>query len=165
MGKLTPFIKKLNPIRLIMPMEKIKILLIDYEEDFIKNLSERIKSRNLELDLAVKGNQALELIVNEKPDVIILNLDTPDVVGMELLRDVKIIYPDIQVIILSRHYSIQDRMEALVAGAYMLFEKPVDIDDLIKTILRAYKEDRTTIKRALNNRLKFKLKTSESFPE
>jgi len=164
-GKLTPFIKKLNPIRLIMPMEKIKILLIDYEEDFIKNLSERIKSRNLELDLAVKGNQALELIVNEKPDVIILNLDTPDVVGMELLRDVKIIYPDIQVIILSRHYSIQDRMEALVAGAYMLFEKPVDIDDLIKTILRAYKEDRTTIKRALNNRLKFKLKTSESFPE
>ena len=53
-------------------MEKIKILLIDYEEDFIKNLAERIKSRNLELDLAVKGNQALELIVNEKPDVIIL---------------------------------------------------------------------------------------------
>ena len=146
-------------------MEKIKILLIDYEEDFIKNLAERIKSRNLELDLAVKGNQALELIVNEKPDVIILNLDTPDVVGMELLRDVKIIYPDIQVIILSRHYSIQDRMEALVVGAYMLFEKPVDIDDLIKTILQAYKEDRSTIKRALNNRLKFKLKTSEAFPE
>lgn len=148
-----------------MPMEKIKILLIDYEEDFIKNLSERIKSRNLELDLAVNGNQALELIVNVKPDVIILNFDTPGVVGMELLRDVKIIYPDIQVIILSRHYSIQDRMEALVAGAYMLFEKPVDIDDLIKTILRAYKEDRSTIKRALNNRLKFKLKTSEAFPE
>ena len=84
---------------------------------------------------------------------------------MELLRDVKIIYPDIQVIILSRHYSIQDRMEALVVGAYMLFEKPVDIDDLIKTILQTYKEDRSTIKRALNNRLKFKLKTSEAFPK
>ena len=121
-------------------MEKIKILLIDYEEDFIKNLSERIKSRNLELDLAVNGNQALELIVNVKPNVIILNFDTPGVGGMELLRDVKIIYPDVQVIILSRHYSIQDRMEALVAGAYMLFENPVDIDDLINTTVQAYKE-------------------------
>jgi len=121
-------------------MEKIKILLIDYEEDFIKNLSERIKSRNLELDLAVNGNQALELIVNVKPNVIILNFDTPGVGGMELLRDVKIIYPDVQVIILSRHYSIQDRMEALVAVAYMLFEKPVDIDDLINTTVQAYKE-------------------------
>ena len=121
-------------------MEKIKILLIDYEEDFIKNLSERIKSRNLELDLAVNGNQALELIVNVKPNVIILNFDTPGVGGMELLRDVKIIYPDVLVIILSRHYSIQDRMEALVAGAYMLFEKPVDIDDLINTTVQAYKE-------------------------
>ena len=121
-------------------MEKIKILLIDYEEDFIKNLSERIKSRNLELDLAVNGNQALELIVNVKPNVIILNFDTPGVGGMELLRDVKIIYPDVQVIILSRHYSIQNRMEALVAGAYMLFEKPVDIDDLINTTIQAYKE-------------------------
>ena len=48
-------------------MEKIKILLIDYEEDFIKNLAERIKSRNLELDLAVNGNQALELIVSVDP--------------------------------------------------------------------------------------------------
>ena len=43
-------------------MEKIKILLIDHEEDFIKNFSERIKSRILELDLAVNGEQALELL-------------------------------------------------------------------------------------------------------
>ena len=70
----------------------------------------------------------------------ILNLKTPGIVGMELLRDIKTIYPDIQVIILNRHYSIQDRMEALVAGAYRLFEKPVDIDDLINTIIQAYKE-------------------------
>lgn len=121
-------------------MEKIKILLIDYEEDFIKNLCERIKSRNLELDLAVNGQQALELVVNVKPDVMILNLKTPGIDGMELLRDVKIIYPDIQVIILSRHYSIQDRVEALVAGAYELFETPADIDRLINIILKAYKE-------------------------
>ena len=123
-----------------MPMEKIKILLIDYEEDFIKNLSEIIKSRNLELDLAVSGEQSLELAVNVKPNVMILNLETPGIAGMELLRDVRKLYPEIQVIILSRHYSIQDRMEALVAGAYKLFEKPINIDDLINSIKEAYKE-------------------------
>ena len=81
-------------------MGKIKILLIDNEKDFINNISERIKSRNLELDLALNGEQAVELVVNEKPDVIILNLDTPGIVGIELLRDIRTTYPDIQVIIL-----------------------------------------------------------------
>jgi len=126
-------------------MEKIKILLIDHEEDFIKNFSERIKSRILGLDLAVNGEQALELVVNVKPDVMILNPKTPGSDGLELLWDVKTIFPDIQVIILNWDYSIQERMEALVAGAYRLFERPVDIDDLINTIIQAYKENRSII--------------------
>jgi len=121
-------------------MGKIKILLIDNEKDFIMNFSERIKSRNLELDLALNGEQAVELVVNEKPDVIILNLDTPGIVGIELLRDIRTTYPDIQVIILKRHYSIKNQVEAFVAGAYRLLEKPVDIDDLINTTIQAYKE-------------------------
>ena len=124
-------------------MEKIKILLIDYEKDFIKNFSEKLKSRNLELDLAVNGEQALDLVVNEKPDVIILDLETPGIVGIELLRDVKIAYPDIQVIVLKRHFSIKNRVEAFVAGAYELLEKPVDIDDLTNTIRQAYKNKTT----------------------
>ncbi|MGW8325184.1 MAG: response regulator [Desulfobacterales bacterium] len=126
-------------------MEKIKILLIDHEEDFKKKLSERIKSRVLELDVAVNREQALELVVNVKPDVMILNPKTAGNDCMELLWEVKTTFPDIQVIILSRHYSIQNRMEALVAGAYRLFKEPVDIDDLINTIIQAYKE------RSINN--------------
>jgi len=126
-------------------MEKIKILLIDHEEHFKKKLSERIKSRVLELDVAVNREQALELVVNVKPDVMILNPKTPGNDCMELLWEVKTTFPDIQVIILSRHYSIQNRMEAVVAGAYRLFEEPVDIDDLINTIIQAYKE------RSINN--------------
>ena len=121
-------------------MEKIKILLIDDEKDFIKNFSERLKSQNFKVDLALNGRQALELVVNEKPDVIILDLETPGIVAMELLRDVKIAYPEIQVITLKRHYSIKNKVEALVADAYMLLEKPIDIEDLINAIRQAYKE-------------------------
>ena len=121
-------------------MEKIKILLIHNEKDFIKKLSERLKIQNIELDLAVNGEQALEIVVNEKPDVIILDLKTDGITGMELARNVKKTYPDIQVIVLKQHYSIQDRMEAFVTGVYKLLEKPVDIDDLINTIRLAYKE-------------------------
>ena len=133
-------------------MDKIKILLVDYEQDFIKNFSERLKSRNLKLDHALNGEQALELVVNEEPDVIIFDLETPSFVGIELLRDVKITYPDIQVIILTSHYSIKNRIEAFLAGAYELLEKPVDIEVLTNTIRKAYKNKTT-------NRLKFMLKT------
>lgn len=70
----------------------------------------------------------------------ILNLTTPGIVGMELIRHVKITYPDIQVIVLSRHYSIQNRVKAFVACAYELFETPVDINHLNNTIIKAYKK-------------------------
>lgn len=70
----------------------------------------------------------------------ILNLTTPGIVGMELIRHVKITYPDIQVIALSRHYSIQNRVKAFVACAYELFETPVDINHLNNTIIKAYKK-------------------------
>jgi DNA-binding NtrC family response regulator len=78
----------------------------------------------------------------------ILNPKYPGNDCMELLWEVKTTFPNIQVIILSRHYSIQNRMEALVAGAYRLFEEPVDIDDLINTIIQAYKE------KSINNYIK-----------
>ncbi|MBU0988456.1 MAG: response regulator [Proteobacteria bacterium] len=120
-------------------MQKIKILLIDDEEDFVKMLSERLRTRNLESDIALNGEQALELVVNQVPDVMILDLKMPGLDGMEVLRHVKTTYPDVEIIILTGHYSLEDRIEALVLGAYEFLEKPVDIDHLINTIKQAYK--------------------------
>lgn len=120
-------------------MKEIKILLVDDEEDFVKTLSERIKMRDLGSDIALNGEEALKLVDNEVPDVMVLDLKMPGIDGMEVLRRVKKAYPDVQVIILTGHGSEKDEKDARRLGAFEYLQKPVDIDKLVQYIQRAYK--------------------------
>jgi len=120
-------------------MKEIKILLVDDEEDFVKTLSERIKMRDLGSDIALNGEEALKLVDNEVPDVMVLDLKMPGIDGMEVLRRVKKAYPDVQVIMLTGHGSEKDEKDARRLGAFEYLQKPVDIDKLVQYIQRAYK--------------------------
>lgn len=120
-------------------MEKIKILLVDDEEEFVKSLSERIQMRDLGSDIALNGEQALQLVDNQVPDVMVLDLKMPGIDGMEVLRRVKKAYPQVQVIILTGHGSEKDEKDARRLGAFEYLQKPVGIDTLIQNIKRAYK--------------------------
>ncbi|MBW2647647.1 MAG: response regulator, partial [Deltaproteobacteria bacterium] len=117
----------------------IKILLIDDEVDFVKTLSKRLERRNFPSNVALDGEQALQLVTNEVPDVVVLDLKMPGLSGQEVLRYLKKSNPDIQVIILTGHGSEQARLETLLLGAYKYLEKPVNIDTLIQSILEAYR--------------------------
>ncbi len=121
-------------------MDKIKILLVDDEEEFVKTLSERIKMRNLGADVALNGEEALQIINNQVPDVMVLDLKMPGIKGMEVLRRIRKKYPDVQVIILTGHGSEQDEKEAIKMGAFSYLNKPVDLDLLIQKIKQAYSE-------------------------
>ena len=120
-------------------MKEIKILLVDDEEDFVKTLSERIKMRDLGSDIALNGEEALKLVDNEVPDVMVLDLKMPGIDGMEVLRRVKKAYPEVQVIMLTGHGSEKDEKDARRLGAFEYLQKPVDIDKLVQYIQRAYK--------------------------
>ena len=67
-------------------MKKMKILLVDDEKEFVETLSERMKIRNLPSDIALDGEQALQKVEEETPDVILLDLKMPGIDGMEVLR-------------------------------------------------------------------------------
>lgn len=121
-------------------MEKIKVLLVDDEEDFVKSLAERIKMRKLGSEVALNGEEALQLVRDEVPDVMVLDLKMPGIDGMEVLRRVKKAYPSVEVIILTGHGSEQDEKDARRLGAFDYLQKPVDIDYLVKYIKRAYKK-------------------------
>ena len=118
----------------------IKILLIDDEVDFVETLSRRLERRDYPANVALNGDQALRLVANEVPDVVVLDLKMPGLSGKEVLRHLKLIDPDIQVIILTGHGTEQDRLETLFQGAYEYLEKPVSVDILIETILKAYQD-------------------------
>lgn len=120
--------------------DKIKILLVDDEQEFVNTLSERIQMREIGANVALNGEQALEFVDNEVPDVMVLDLRMPGIDGIEVLRRVKKQYPNVQVIILTGHGSEKDEEEARRLGAFDYLQKPVEVDTLVTRIRKAYKQ-------------------------
>jgi two-component system response regulator CpxR len=114
-----------------------KVLLVDDERQFVETLSERLTMREMGSAVAYDGESALELIDEDEPEVMILDLKMPGIDGIEVLRRVKATRPDIEVIILTGHGSETDKGTCMELGAFAYLTKPVDIDLLSKTIKRA----------------------------
>ncbi|HBI15242.1 MAG TPA: response regulator [Desulfobulbaceae bacterium] len=121
-------------------MAEMKVLLVDDEETFVQTLSERLKMRDLKSDMAYDGNQAIDFVDENEPDVMVLDLKMPGIDGLEVLRRVKKKYPNIQVIILTGHGTDKDEEESRRLGVYDFLKKPVDIEELVGRIKSAYKE-------------------------
>ena len=114
-----------------------KVLLVDDEREFVQTLSERLLMRDMGSTVAYDGESALELIKQDEPEVMILDLRMPGIDGIEVLKKVKKTNPDIEVIILTGHGSEADRETCMHLGAFAYLQKPVDIDKLSETIKKA----------------------------
>ena len=117
--------------------QAIKVLFVDDEEDFVRTMAERMEMRDLGGDVALSGQQALEMLEDDIPDVMVLDLRMPGIDGMEVLRRVKTAYPRIEVIIMTGHGSDQDEEEARRLGAFDYLRKPVDINKLMEIVRNA----------------------------
>jgi len=115
-----------------------KIMLVDDEKEFVHTLSERLRTRNLESSIAYDGEQALTMVRDEPPDVIVLDLMMPGIDGIEVLRQLKRDHARVQVIILTGHGSDLERRQAEELGAFAYLRKPVDIDTLARVMREAY---------------------------
>jgi len=114
-----------------------KLLLVDDERHFAQTLSERLRLRELGSVIAHDGESALDLIKEEEPDVMILDLKMPGIDGIEVLKKVKQTNPQIEVIILTGQGSEADKKLCMELGAFAYLEKPVDVNVLSETIQRA----------------------------
>jgi DNA-binding NtrC family response regulator len=121
-------------------MKEFKVLMVDDEEDFVTTLAERMKMRDLDSEVALDGEQALQMVEGDIPDVMVLDLKMPGIDGMEVLRRVRQAYPQVQVVILTGHGSEKDEAEATRLGAFAYLQKPVDIEKLVRTLKNAYKK-------------------------
>ena len=120
-------------------MKEIKVLLVDDEEEFVQTLAERIEMREIGSDVALNGEEALKKVDANAPDVMVLDLKMPGIDGMEVLRQTRKAYPNVQIIMLTGHGSKKDEKEARRLGAFEYLQKPVPIDVLVKKIKLAYK--------------------------
>jgi two-component system response regulator CpxR len=115
-----------------------KVLLVDDEQEFVQTLSERLLMRDVGSAIAYNGEQALSVIDEDEPEVMILDLKMPGIDGIEVLRRVKETHPNVEVIILTGHGSKEDEQTCMDLGAFAYLRKPVDIELLTKTMNEAY---------------------------
>lgn len=117
-----------------------KVLLVDDEKEFVHTLSERLQSRSMEPAIAYDGEQALDLVAQDEPEVMVLDLKMPGIDGIEVLRRVKQSHPATEVIILTGHGSDEEERLSAELGAFAYLRKPVDIEVLTKTMKDAYRK-------------------------
>jgi DNA-binding response OmpR family regulator len=123
-----------------MRKKEIKVLLVDDEVEFVDTLGQRLRMRGLVVDIVYDGEQALSFVRKTEPDVIVLDLKMPGLNGMEVLREVKKLKPDVQVIILTGHGTDKDEAEARKLGGFDFIRKPADINLLVVKIKEAFSE-------------------------
>jgi two-component system response regulator CpxR len=128
----------------INPMANVelppKFLLVDDEQEFVQTLSERLKTRNMESTVVYDGEQALEFVEQDQPDVMVLDLMMPGIGGIEVLRRLKRTHRNIEVIILTGHGSEQEEQLAADLGAFAYLQKPVNIEVLAQVMREAYQK-------------------------
>ena len=112
-------------------MNKLKVLLVDDEQEFVSTLAERLEFRDIETLVAIDGEQALQMIEEHKPPLVVLDVLMPGIGGLDVLKRIKRRHPEIQVILLTGHGSTKDGIQGMRQGAFDYLMKPVNIEELI----------------------------------
>jgi DNA-binding NtrC family response regulator len=114
------------------------LLLVDDEEDFVEFMSARLRRHKLEVAGYTNAQQALVETEGSTFDVGLLDLKMPEMDGVELLQRLKARDPDMEMIILTGHGSIESAFAAGKMSAYEYLLKPCDFDGLVRSISNAY---------------------------
>jgi DNA-binding response OmpR family regulator len=120
-------------------MKKLKVLLVDDEQEFVQTLADRLAIRDLQTSTAHNGQEALSQVKQDEPDVIVLDLKMPGLHGIDVLKRVKEAYPNVEIIILTGHGSQKDEETARSLGAYDYLKKPTDVETLVSRIQGAFR--------------------------
>lgn len=117
--------------------QKIKVLVVDNEKEFASTLAERMRLRNIEAESVYSGEDALDSVSRYMPDVMILDIQMPNMSGLDVLSQVKAIDPTIEVILLTGHGSFEAGITGMELGAFDYIVKPVDLILLMEKIKEA----------------------------
>jgi DNA-binding NtrC family response regulator len=114
-----------------------RVLIVDDEAELRETLAERMTVRGLTVATAASGAEALEILAERDFDAVVLDLAMPGLDGIETLRRMLAINPDLQVILLTGQATVQKTIEVMKLGALDLLEKPTDLSVLIEKIEEA----------------------------
>ncbi|RJO63457.1 MAG: response regulator [Myxococcales bacterium] len=132
------------PLQKVVPLEapaseyRLKVLLVDDETEYVEHLSKRLIRRGLDVQGAPDGVTALAILARQSFDVVVLDVLMPGMSGLEVLKAIKNATPELAVILLSGHASMENAIEGMKLGADDYLQKPCDIEDLAAKIRHAH---------------------------
>ncbi len=112
----------------------LKVLLVDDEIGFLEVMHKRLTRQGLDVILAQSGTEAVRLMRENDFDVATVDLKMEDMDGIELLRILRMLDPELPVLILTGHGSKQAAREGMALGAVDYLSKPCELEDLVNSI-------------------------------
>ena len=116
-----------------------KILVVDDEEHMLKLFEKILAKEGHEVWTAINGTEAIGILEEETFDLMFSDLVMPVVGGIDLLKEVKIRYPDIPFVVITAYGTIGSAVEAMKSGAFDYLTKPFHKDDILLVVRKALK--------------------------
>jgi two-component system nitrogen regulation response regulator NtrX len=114
-----------------------KILVVDDEESIRISLAGILEDEDFSISFADNGITALDMVRKSMPDLVLLDIWMPQMDGLETLGNLKHLNPDLVVIMMSGHGTIETAVKSTKMGAYDFIEKPLSLEKLLVTVRNA----------------------------
>jgi DNA-binding NtrC family response regulator len=131
-----------------------KVLLVDDEKEFLEIMAERMEARDMNVTTTTSPKDALKKAEEDNYDAIILDLMMPEMDGLETLKKLKQNNPELQVILLTGHATVEKGVQAMKLGATDLLEKPADLKILTEKIKKAHTKKMVLVQKKTEEKIR-----------
>ncbi|MGO9145169.1 MAG: diguanylate cyclase [Desulfomonilia bacterium] len=123
-------------------LKKTRVLIVDDEQETLDLIEEYLIGRDFDVTTTMSGEQAVAIVQKDLFHIAIVDLHLPGMTGAELLKSIKSIRSDVQVVMITGYGTIRDAVECMKLGASDFITKPILLDHLHLTIRRILEEVR-----------------------
>lgn len=120
-------------------MYNFSVLIVDDEKEFLDTLLKRLLKRKVKASGVYSGEEALAILKESPPDLVVLDVKMQGMDGIQTLREIKKIKPLVEVVMLTGHANVEVAVEGMELGAFDYLMKPTDVDELLYKLEDAYK--------------------------
>lgn len=118
-------------------MDQMRVLLIDDEEELVYTVAERLKIREIHADAVTNGEDGIKMVEDNEYDVVLLDVRMPGLDGIDVMKRIHRLRPDLPVILITGHGSAHYSQSGMEEGAFDYVMKPIHIKDLVKKLQAA----------------------------
>ena len=116
-----------------------KVLVVDDDKVLQQSVKQALEYHHFVVDVADNGKEAVNKVYGQKYDLVVMDVNMPEMDGIQALTEIKKHDPSVIVLILTAYSNVTDAVKAVKEGAYNYLEKPITSDNLVALIKRALK--------------------------